>query len=162
MERRTSVTQQGITGLKLSLCLGSSAHIMNNNSSLETRKLFLVLELPSVTVSLDRFCGLLGPWILPLAEKWVELEAHKSSFGPDTLPSYESLQGSGALSLRYLGKLKKEQSAARGTEFTGHPASGRMPDDLQQRGNVGRDFPLFRMNTSSNMWCLHSNGVLQG
>lgn len=108
MERRTSVTQQGITGLKLSLCLGSSAHIMNNNSSLETRKLFLVLELPSVTVSLDRFCGLLGPWILPLAEKWVELEAHKSSFGPDTLPSYESLQGSGALSLRYLGKLKKE------------------------------------------------------
>lgn len=135
---------------------------MNNNSSLETGRVFLVLELLSVTVSLDRSCGLLGPWILLLAGKWVELEAHKSPFGPDTLPSYESLPGSGALSLRYLGKLKKEQSAARSTEFTGHPASGRMPDDLQQRGNVGRDFPLFRMNTSSNMWRLHSNGVLQG
>lgn len=134
---------------------------MNNNSSLETRRLFLVLELPSVTVSLDRSCGLLGSWILPSAGKWVELEAHKSPFGPDTLPSYESLPGSGALSLRYLGKLKKEQLAARGTEFTGHPASGRMPDDLQQRGDVGRDFPLFRMNTFSDMWRLYSNGVLQ-
>lgn len=150
-----------MTGLKHSLCLGSSAHIINNNSSLETRRLFLVLELSSVTVSLDGSCGLLGSWILPSAGKWVELEAHKSPFGPDTLPSYESLPGSGALFLRYLGKLKKEQSAARGTEFTGNPASGRMPDDLQQRGNVGRDFPLFRMNTFSDMWRLHSNGVLQ-
>lgn len=82
---------------------------MNDNSSLETGRLFLVLELLSVTVSPDRSCGLLGPWILLLAGKWVELEAHKSPFGPDTLPSYESLPGSGALSLRYLGKLKKEQ-----------------------------------------------------
>lgn len=50
-------------------------------------------------MSLDRSCGLLGPLILLLARKSVELEAHESPFGPDTLPSYESLPGSGALSL---------------------------------------------------------------
>ncbi|EGW06024.1 hypothetical protein I79_006219 [Cricetulus griseus] len=89
-------------------------HIMNKNSSLETRRLFLVLDLPPATMNVDRSSGLLGPLIL-LARKWVELEAHESPFGPDTLPSYESLW----FRCFVTGTLKKEQSAARAQSSQG-------------------------------------------
>lgn len=57
--------------LKLrSLSPGSSAHSMNKNSILEARRLFLILDLPPATASLDRSCGLL-PLLLG---KWVELK----------------------------------------------------------------------------------------
>lgn len=65
----------------------------------------------------------------------------ESPAGPDSLLSCESAPTSSALSRAVSEKLQKEQLAARGTEFTGHLASGRKHDDLQLRGNVRQGFP---------------------
>lgn len=77
-----------------SLSPGSSAHNINKNFTLEARRLLLISNLPPATLSLDRSYDLLP--LLP--GKWVELETCESPFGSDSLPSHESLLGSGALS----------------------------------------------------------------